>query len=63
MDPVPDETIRVLVVDDHEVVRRGLLAFLDGEPDIEVVGAVGGGAQALDLVASMESGCDGSDAD
>ena len=55
MDPVPDETIRVLVVDDHEVVRRGLLAFLDGEPDIEVVGAVGGGAQALDLVASMDS--------
>jgi DNA-binding NarL/FixJ family response regulator len=55
MEPAADETIRVLVVDDHEVVRRGLLAFLDGEPDIEVVGAAGGGAQALDLLASMES--------
>jgi DNA-binding NarL/FixJ family response regulator len=50
-----DETIGVLVVDDHEVVRRGLLAFLDSEPDIDVLGAAGGGAEALDLLASMES--------
>ena len=50
-----DETIGVLVVDDHEVVRRGLLAFLDSEPDIDVVGEAGGAAQALDLLASMES--------
>jgi DNA-binding NarL/FixJ family response regulator len=49
------ETIRVLVVDDHEVVRRGLLAFLGSEADIEVVGEAGGGAQALDLLAEMES--------
>lgn len=49
------ETIRVLVVDDHEVVRRGLLAFLGSEPDIHVVGEAGGGAEALDLLASMES--------
>jgi DNA-binding NarL/FixJ family response regulator len=50
-----DESITVLVVDDHEVVRRGLLAFLDSEPDIEVVGDAGGGAQALELLASMDS--------
>jgi DNA-binding NarL/FixJ family response regulator len=43
------------VVDDHDVVRRGLLAFLDSEPDIEVVGEAGGGAQALDLLATLES--------
>jgi DNA-binding NarL/FixJ family response regulator len=49
------ETIRVLVVDDHEVVRRGLLAFLGSEPDIHVVGEAGGGAQALDVLAAMES--------
>jgi DNA-binding NarL/FixJ family response regulator len=55
MDPGRDETIGVLVVDDHEVVRRGLLAFLDSEPDIDVVGEAGGGAQALDLLASMRS--------
>jgi DNA-binding NarL/FixJ family response regulator len=50
-----DETIGVLVVDDHEVVRRGLLAFFDCEPDIEVMGVAGGGAQALELLASMDS--------
>jgi DNA-binding NarL/FixJ family response regulator len=50
-----DETIDVLVVDDHEVVRRGLLAFLDSEPDIDVVGEAEGGAQALELLAAMES--------
>jgi DNA-binding NarL/FixJ family response regulator len=55
MRPEMDETIGVLVVDDHEVVRRGLRAFLDTEPDIDLVGEAGGGAQALDLLASMES--------
>jgi DNA-binding NarL/FixJ family response regulator len=51
----PGETIGVLVVDDHEVVRRGLLAFLGGEPDIEVMGEAAGGAEALDLLAAMAS--------
>ena len=55
MEPGSDETIGVLVVDDHEVVRRGLLAFLDSEPDIDVVGEAGGGTEALDLLASMDS--------
>jgi DNA-binding NarL/FixJ family response regulator len=49
------ESIGVLVVDDHDVVRRGLLAFLGSEPDIDVVGEAAGGAQALDLLAAMES--------
>jgi DNA-binding NarL/FixJ family response regulator len=55
MEPGRNETIGVLVVDDHEVVRRGLRAFLDSEPDIDVLGDAGGGAEALDLLASMES--------
>jgi DNA-binding NarL/FixJ family response regulator len=55
MGPEVAETIGVLVVDDHDLVRRGLLAFLDSEPDIEVVGEADGGAQALELLASMES--------
>jgi DNA-binding NarL/FixJ family response regulator len=53
--PEPAERIRVLVVDDHAVVRRGLKAFLDGEPDLEVVGDAEGGAQALELLARLAS--------
>jgi DNA-binding NarL/FixJ family response regulator len=45
----------VLVVDDHAVVRRGLRAFLDSEPDLEVVGEADGGAQALELLARLAS--------
>ncbi|MGW1894325.1 response regulator [Streptomyces sp. NPDC002004] len=39
--------IRVFVLDDHEVVRRGLHDLLDAEPDIEVVGEAGTAEQAL----------------
>ena len=38
MTPNPPATIRVLVVDDHAVVRAGLRRVLDAEPDIETVG-------------------------
>ena len=50
-----ETVIRVLVVDDHEVVRRGLHAFLDGEPDLEVVADAGGGEEALDVFARLDS--------
>jgi DNA-binding NarL/FixJ family response regulator len=43
----PDRAIRVLIVDDHAVVRRGLLAFLATEPDLDVVGDAAGGEEAL----------------
>jgi len=51
-----DELIRVLVVDDHAVVRRGLLACLDGEPDLEVVADAAGGNEALDELEKLDSG-------
>ena len=43
------ETIRVLLVDDHVVVRRGLGALLATYEDIEVVGEAGGGAEGVAL--------------
>jgi len=55
MAPESEESIAVVVVDDHELVRRGLLAFLSGEPDIDVVGEASGGAEALDLLAALTS--------
>ncbi|MFE6692284.1 response regulator transcription factor, partial [Streptomyces sp. NPDC057743] len=39
--------IRVFLVDDHEVVRRGLQDLLGAEPDIEVVGDAGTADHAL----------------
>lgn len=41
------ESIRVLIVDDHEVVREGLRAMIEGEEDITVVGEASDGAEAL----------------
>src|SRR5215208_5588333 len=52
----PQSPIRILVVDDHAVVRRGLLDFLGSEPDFEVVGDADGGQQALDVLAVLDAG-------
>ncbi|GGX61385.1 response regulator [Streptomyces hiroshimensis] len=44
------EAVRVLIVDDHPVVRRGLRAMVDELPDVEAVGEAGDGAEALRLL-------------
>jgi DNA-binding NarL/FixJ family response regulator len=45
--------IRLLVVDDHPIVRQGLASALGDEPDFEVVGAVGSAREALELVGTV----------
>ncbi|MFJ2094880.1 response regulator [Streptomyces sp. NPDC087901] len=42
-----DKLIRVLLVDDHQVVRRGLRTFLEIQDDIEVVGEAADGAEGV----------------
>jgi two-component system response regulator DevR len=42
--------IRVFLVDDHEIVRRGISELLQEEPDIEVVGEAGTAQQAMKLI-------------
>jgi len=49
---MPDR-IRVLIVDDHAMVRRGMRDFLDLHDDLEVVGEAADGAAALDLAATL----------
>jgi two-component system response regulator NreC len=44
------DQIRVLIVDDHTIVRSGVRLLLEGEPDIEVVGEALDGGQALALM-------------
>ena len=43
------EKIRVLIADDHYIVRMGLMALVNTEPDMEVVAEAADGAQALEL--------------
>ncbi|HEY2724876.1 MAG TPA: response regulator transcription factor [Pseudonocardiaceae bacterium] len=47
------ELIRLLLVDDHEMVRTGLRTFLELQDDMEVVGEAGSGERALALVAAL----------
>lgn len=48
------ESIRLLVVDDHAVVRKGLVMVLRQEPDFEIVGEVENGRVGLDAAKSLE---------
>ena len=44
-----NETVTVLLVDDHAMVREGVRAFLEAQPDIEIVGEAGSGADAIQM--------------
>ncbi|WP_033825405.1 response regulator transcription factor, partial [Kitasatospora sp. MBT63] len=46
--------IRVLLVDDHPVVRRGLRAMVDDLPDVTAVGEAADGAEALEVLAGLD---------
>ncbi|MGJ5831574.1 response regulator [Streptomyces ossamyceticus] len=51
--PGPDNPIRVFLMDDHEVVRRGVHDLLNDEPDITVVGEAATAEQALVRVPAL----------
>ena len=50
---VPGEKLRVFLLDDHEMVRRGVRELLEGEGDIEVVGEAASAAEALARVPAV----------
>jgi DNA-binding NarL/FixJ family response regulator len=47
-------SVRVLIVDDQELVRSGFAMILNHQPDLEVVGEAGDGARAVDLARSLK---------
>lgn len=46
--------IRVVLADDHAVVRKGVREFLEDEPDIEVVGEASDGQQAVEMAVALQ---------
>src|SRR5512135_1689514 len=52
--PIPGKKIRVLLVDDHAVVRQGLRMFIEMQPDMEVVGEGANGHEAVEMAASLD---------
>jgi NarL family two-component system response regulator LiaR len=44
------DRVRVLLVDDHALVRKGVRLYLESQPDFEIVGEVGSGEAALAMV-------------
>jgi len=48
------EKIKVLLAEDHIVVREGIRELIQGEDDMEVVGEAGDGAEAIELVSQVE---------
>jgi len=49
-----DTPIRILIADDHQLVRQGLMALLSVKPGIEVIGQAADGGEAVDLAQSLE---------
>lgn len=46
--------IRVLVVDDHTLIRKGIVGLLEGQPDITVIGEASSGQEGLDAAVALE---------
>ena len=54
--PAPSAAqVRLLVVDDHPVVRSGIVGMLEGEADLEVVGQACDGREALDVLTALDA--------
>lgn len=49
-----NDTIRILLVDDHPLMLMGIRSMLEGKPGIEVVGTAGNGVEALEKAAALK---------
>ncbi|MBT4136491.1 MAG: response regulator, partial [Candidatus Latescibacteria bacterium] len=46
--------IRILVADDHDIVRQGIMGLLSREPEFEVVGEANNGVTAVELARELQ---------
>ncbi|MEU6787224.1 response regulator transcription factor [Nonomuraea angiospora] len=51
---MPETVIRLLIADDHPIVRDGIRGMFAGDPDFEVLGEAGDGAQAVELARALD---------
>ncbi len=51
---MPDDLIRIVIADDHAVLRAGLKALLEAEPDLRVVGEASNGREAVDKAKQLK---------
>jgi DNA-binding NarL/FixJ family response regulator len=54
MSITPDKSIRVLIVDDHKIIREGLRDLIGSRPGMTIVGDAGGGSNALQIASRMQ---------
>ncbi len=54
MNPSPDNSIKVLIVDDHAVVRHGLRHILSQDENIQIAGEAEDGTRALELIQALD---------
>ncbi len=47
------DRLRILIVDDHAVVRAGIRSLIEGQPDLEIVGEASGGEEAIQKTAEL----------
>ena len=47
------DPIRLLIVDDHKLVRQGFIAMMSVEPDLEIVGEAADGVEAVEFARSL----------
>jgi DNA-binding NarL/FixJ family response regulator len=48
------DMLRILVVDDHDVVRRGIVSLLTAQPDFQIAGEAGNGFEAVDMAEQLQ---------
>lgn len=51
--PDPEKRLRVLVADDHAIVRQGLKLLIDSQPDMQVVGEAADGSRVVELAETL----------